>query len=178
MNIFVAGVHGVGKTYLASQLPAEYGLVHTSASKIIKAQMDHASWSADKRVNDVNANQIALIDGVRRFNDAGTRLLLDGHFVLRDAEGAFYPLDVQVFRSLNLDSVVLIETLPETIVARIQQRDDLPIDADYVGRFILAEREQAQSICKELGIPLHILMSPTLAAFSSTILAASSSNAA
>jgi adenylate kinase len=41
MNIFVAGVHGVGKTYLASRLPP---LMSTSASKLIREELATANW--------------------------------------------------------------------------------------------------------------------------------------
>lgn len=87
MNIFVAGVHGVGKTYLASRLPSTLGLIHTSASKLIKEERAMPSWGVDKRVSDVDANQIALAAAVKRHNDAGVQLLLDGHFVLLNNNG-------------------------------------------------------------------------------------------
>lgn len=44
MNIFVAGVHGVGKTFLASQLPKALGLMQTSASKLIKEERALPDW--------------------------------------------------------------------------------------------------------------------------------------
>lgn len=165
MNIFVAGVHGVGKTYLAKQLPESFGLIHTSASKLIKEARDMPNWGADKRVNDVDSNQIALAVAVKRHNDTGIRLLLDGHFVLLNAQGDFIRLDASVFKSLNLDRVILLEASPRTIAARIRDRDDRNADIGHIAEFIAIEREQALKVCDELGIPLVILESPSSESF-------------
>ncbi|MGJ0483728.1 MAG: ATP-binding protein [Methylomicrobium sp.] len=133
MNIFIAGVHGVGKTYLASQLPATFGLIHTSASKLIKEELTMSNWGVDKRVNDVDVNQIALAAAVQRYNAAGTRLLLDGHFVLLNSEDNFLRLDIEVFNSLNLDGVVLLEADPNVIARRIFERDGREAKIDHLG---------------------------------------------
>ena len=169
MNIFVAGVHGVGKTYLASRLPKSIGLLHTSASRLIKEEQATPNWGTDKRVSDVQANQIALAAAVRRHNAARTRLLLDGHFVLLDTEGVFKHLDAEVFRPLNLDGVVLIEADAPTVAARIRIRDQREADLAHIVDFIAAEREQAQLVCDGLGIPLVILESPSVDAFAQAV---------
>lgn len=169
MNIFVAGVHGVGKTYVASQLPATVGLMHASASKLIAEERARPNWDADKRVIDVNANQIALAAAVKRHNDAGTRLLLDGHFVLLNARGEFSRLDAGVFRSLNLNGVVLLEADPNIIAIRIRTRDGRETNIDSIVEFITAERAQAQKVCCELGIPLRILGAPNPDTFAEAI---------
>lgn len=181
MNIFIAGVHGVGKTYLASQLPKEIGLVHTSASTLIKNERALPEWNTDKRVNDVDANQVALAAAVERHNRVGTRLLLDGHFVLLNPQNQFLYLGTEVFKSLNLEAVVLLETNTLTIASRIKERDDRESDTAHIENFINAERHQAQIVCSDLGIPLLILDSPNpdtfSAAISSIVLRASGSAA-
>lgn len=165
MNIFVAGIHGVGKTYLAAQLPDRIGLMHTSASKLIREELTMPSWGTDKRVSDIDANQIALAAAVKRYNDAGTRLLLDGHFVLLNTQGEFSCLGTEVFRSLNLCGVVLIEADPYTVGARVRERDGQELSVEQMQEFIVTERMQAQLVCEELGIPLRILDAPSLDAF-------------
>jgi adenylate kinase len=172
MNIFVAGVHGVGKTYLASRLPATLGLIHTSASKLIKEERPMPNWSADKRVRNVDGNQIALAGAVKRYNSAGTRLLLDGHFVLLNSRGEFSRLGTEVFRALNLDGVVLLESDIDTIAVRIRQRDGRELDIGHTAEFLAAERTQAQMVCVELGIPLRILNAPSPSVFAECVKAA------
>lgn len=174
MNIFVAGIHGVGKTYLASSLPAGCGLLHTSASKLIKEELTLPDWSSDKRVSDVDRNQVALAKAVSRYNANGTALLLDGHFVLLDAASEFAPLGVEVFKSLNLSAVLLIEADPKVVEARVQDRDNLRRDSKWLAAFMRAERSQAEAVCQELDIPLCILESPSLAEFALAIASQSS----
>ncbi len=171
MNIFLAGVHGVGKTYLASQLPKTLGLMHTSASKLINEERTMPNWGADKRVSDVNANQVALTAAVQRHNAAGTRLLLDGHFVLLNAQGELTRLGTEVFESLNLDGVVLLEDDPNVIAMRIRERDGREAGIDHIVEFITAERSQAQMVCNELGIPHLILKAPNHDIFAEAITA-------
>lgn len=169
MNIFVAGVHGVGKTYLASQLPEIIGLVHTSASKLIKEELALPNWGLDKKVNNVDANQVALAAAVERYNAAGNRLLLDGHFVLLNAESEFVPLAAEVFKPLKIDGVILLECAPDTIASRIRERDGREVDMGHLVEFIKAERSQAQIVCDELGISLSVLNSPSYDIFVQTI---------
>lgn len=171
MNVFVAGVHGVGKTYLASRLPATLGLIHTSASKLINEERATSNWGVDKRVSDVHANQSALVAAVKRHNDAGVRLLLDGHFVLLNAQGEFSHLDADVFKSLNLDGVVVLEADPGTISTRIRERDGRDTDISHLVEFIAAERSQAQLVCDELGIVLRVLKMPSPEIFTEAIMA-------
>ena len=165
MNVFVAGIHGVGKTYLASRIPATSGLMHTSASKLIKEELSLPEWATDKLVADVDRNQLALAKAVARHNAKGTALLLDGHFVLLGKTGEFTPLGADVFKTLNLSKVLLIEADPTVVEQRIQNRDGLGRDFNWLATFMHLEREQAEAICTELNIPLRILESPDVEKF-------------
>jgi adenylate kinase len=162
MNIFIAGIHGVGKTYLASRLPVGSGLLHTSASKLIKEELALPDWSLDKRVSDVDKNQVALAKAVARHNANGTALLLDGHFVLLNAAGEFVPLGTEVFKTLNLSAVLLIEADPKVVEIRVQNRDNLRRDSGWLAMFMCKERTQAEAVCRELTVPLRILVSPSV----------------
>lgn len=170
MNIFLAGIHGVGKTFLAERLPSDLGLTHTSASKLIREELAQPNWGKDKRVSDVDANQIALAQAVRRRNDGGERLLLDGHFVLLDAAGNYVRLDADVFRSLNLQAVVLLEAPHEVVAERIQSRDGRNVAVADVERFAEAEHSHAKAVCSSLGLDLIILNSATANALHQVIL--------
>lgn len=154
MNIFLAGIHGVGKTYLAAQLPNTFGLMHTSASKLIREEVSQPNWNADKRVSDVTVNQIALAQAVRRRNDNGERLLLDGHFVLLDSVGSFVLLNVDVFESLNLQAALLLEAPAHIVAERIRTRDGREIAIAEIENFAEAERCHARAVCDSLGIAL------------------------
>jgi adenylate kinase len=172
VNIFVAGIHGVGKTYLASRLPEGIGLLHTSASKLIREERAMPTWGADKRVNDIDANQVALAAAVRRHNDAGVSLLLDGHFVLLDPQDGFVRLESDVFKALTLRAVLLVEAAPIIVASRLKIRDGEERSTAWVEAFLEEERRQAQVVCEALSIPLFTLTSPDQATFTSALMSA------
>ncbi|NYT66875.1 AAA family ATPase [Alcaligenaceae bacterium] len=159
MNIFVAGIHGVGKTHVASRLSPSYGLLHTSASKLIREERTLPNWNTDKRVTDVDANQVALAAAVARYNGQGTRLLLDGHFVLLDPNAQFIALEAQVFQSLSLSAVILIQADAKVIAERLKARDAKDWNLQWLNDFMTTERNIAQTVSQELRIPLHIVVS-------------------
>lgn len=161
MNIFLGGVHGVGKSFLASQLPDELDIYHASASDLIKQELQQPNWGSDKMVGDAAGNQALLAAAVNRENDCGVRLLLDGHFVLKNNQGEYIYLGSDVFSSLNLKAVILLEAPPQVVRDRISKRDDRDEDIESIKRFLEAERSQAQKVCSALKIPLEILIEPT-----------------
>jgi adenylate kinase len=130
------------------------------------------NWGADKHVSDVDANQVALAVAVRRHNDAGIALLLDGHFVLLDAQGGFVRLESGVFKALNLRAVLLVEAEPIVVASRLRSRDGQERSAAWIEAFLEEEHTQAQSVCGALRIPLHVLASPDDAVFSSAVMSA------
>lgn len=168
MTVFVAGVHGVGKSYLCQQYADTFFVIHESASGLIRKERAHADWSTDKKVANIDENQVALRNGVQRIISVGKPLLLDGHFVLIDKESEFVPIDMAVFGGLNLSGVVLLEARPELIASRLATRD-AAISAVDIEMFLQAERVHARLVCEELGLPLKILREPDFSEFSKTV---------
>ncbi|MCO7544672.1 ATP-binding protein [Stutzerimonas nitrititolerans] len=168
MTIFVAGVHGVGKSYLCQKYVQDHDVLHESASSLIRKERSHVDWSVDKKVADVDDNQVALNSAVKRILAAGHSLLLDGHFVLIDRQCNFTRIPSSVFNDLCITGVILIEADPDVISNRLKNRDATP-SAVNIADFINAEREQAQKVCREIGAPLKILASPDYPSFSKAI---------
>lgn len=169
MNVFVAGIHAVGKSFLCQQATSNGVWQHSSASALIKQELGSADWSVDKRVDDPDRNQRALVAAVKRVNEAGARLLLDGHFVLRGKDGSFIRLGAEVFEALNLRSVVLIEAPVGTVSERLKTRDDVVANVEDIEAFLNEERSQAGLVCGALGLPLTVLTSPDFAMFSKAL---------
>lgn len=165
MNIFLAGIHGVGKSYLGSRIPKDLGLTHVSASTLIREERSLPEWGKDKLVSNVDLNQVALAAAVRRRNEAGEKLLIDGHFVLLNKDKSFALLGEEVFQSLNLAQIILLEANIETIAARLQERDGQNVDLAKLKEFINTEASQANLVCEQLAIPLKQLISPTIEDF-------------
>ena len=66
MTTFIAGIHGVGKTYLAKPAAVRLGMTYATASQLIREERGRASWDASKMVDDVASNQAALVAAVSR----------------------------------------------------------------------------------------------------------------
>lgn len=160
MTVFVAGVHGVGKSYLCEKYAQAHDVIHESASSLIRKEKNQLNWSTDKKVVNVDDNQVALAAAVRRISEQGHSLLLDGHFVLIDPNSEFIRLPLSVFKDLNLTGVILIEASPEIIASRLSSRDDSKSTVD-TALFLEAERAHAELICETLNLTLEILFQPT-----------------
>jgi len=160
--IFLAGAHSVGKTFLGKPAAEALGLIHCSASGLIREEKGRVTWNAAKRVEEIDDNQKALIRAIKRKLDDGHRLLIDGHFVLRDASGAIARIEVDVFDEMNLSGVVLLEEEPAVIVSRLRARDGQAVSISEVIEMANAERIHAQRATTQLGIALVSIRKPSL----------------
>lgn len=158
--IFMAGVHGVGKSYLGAPAAMALGITHCTASHLIKEEKGLATWSVDKRTADLDDNQHALIQAVKK-RRVDQDILLDGHFVLRNASGSLTPLEISVFDQLKLKGVVLLTNEPQVISDRLAKRDNNRADVASVTELAEAELSHARSVCIALNLPLLVLHSPT-----------------
>jgi adenylate kinase len=61
--LFVAGVHGTGKTSLCRSISTKFDVAHCSASELI-AQYRGIHFRPDRRVDDISQNQDALIAAI------------------------------------------------------------------------------------------------------------------
>lgn len=161
MTVFVAGVHGAGKTFATKPACQKLGLVHATASQLIKEERGQATWDAAKVVSEVDQNQAALISAARRIRESGATLVIDGHFVLRRAPGNHERLPVDVFRALDCSSVLLIRSPVPVLLERLQARQDLSWSEAELTEFSEAEDAHGAVVAEALGIPLKILDAPS-----------------
>jgi adenylate kinase len=167
--IFVAGIHGVGKTYLSVPIARQTGIRHATASQLIREERGMQSWGQDKRVSEVDDNQAALISSVGRIIVSGQTLLLDGHFVLRGGNGSDITIPEAVFRDLRVDAVLLVEGDVEVISRRLTARGDYSWNLDELVSLAIKEAAHALSITSALGIPLRVMKNPDLECFKNAV---------
>ena len=161
MTIFVAGVHAAGKTFATKPACHKLGLVHSTASQLIKEERGQTTWDGAKIVSDVEKNQEALFSAVRRIRESGATLVVDGHFVLRRAPGTHERLPVDVFRALECSSVLLIRCPVPVLLERLHARQDTSWTEAELAEFSKAEDTHSAEVAALLGIPLKALDSPT-----------------
>lgn len=161
MTIFVAGVHGAGKTFTIKPACQKLGLLHATASQLIKEERGRATWDNGKVVSEVDLNQSALISATRRIKESGAMLVIDGHFVLRRAPGVHERLPVEVFRALECSSVLLIRSPVPVLLERLRARQDTSWTDSELAEFDKAEKGHSAEVAGALGIPFKSLDSPT-----------------
>lgn len=153
--IFVGGVHGVGKTHFCSLLKERLGIPAYSASQLI-SDVKQSGFSPDKRVADIDENQMYLLEAIDNLRSKGSEFLLDGHFCLLNADSEIIRISENTFIRLNPDAIVLITENSDVIAKRRFERDHVEHKADDIARFQEAEISYAREIAGKLGIPLIV----------------------
>lgn len=151
--VFVAGVHGVGKTTMCQRIPDAKDIVHKSASELIREARAAAVAGSGKAVKDIAGNQRLLVDAVQKMRASGKTLLLDGHFALLDAHGQPQPLSPEVFANLEVSAVIAIHGSASDIAKRLAQRDGAALSRKEVNALQTLELAQAEGVCRDLCIP-------------------------
>jgi len=168
--IFVGGVHAVGKTTLCEQAQQAKGIVHYSASALIRKEKASAVPERGKMVSEVYAPQQHLINAVRRvLPKHGGSILLDGHFTLLTATGKIETIGVDVFHALGLDRVVVLHDEPSAIAARWCLRDSYAVELALVAAHQEEELCHARHVASALAIPLSEVRAFDTAAFMNSL---------
>ena len=152
--IFVAGIHGVGKTTFSNMLSEKMRIPHYSASKII-ASADPAKIYPIKLVDTIDENQQLLIRGCYEISQREKDYILDGHMCLLDASGQITRIAKEVFFALNITKLIIIECSPEIIQKRLRERNGIFWSLEEINRFQEEEKSYGQYIAKELGIEIE-----------------------
>jgi len=148
--VFIAGIHGVGKTTFCKKIQKDVAIKHYSCSTLIKENSDYIETS--KAIDKAERNQLVLIEALNQISDE--KLLLDGHFCLIDKSNSVLRLDDSVFESLNLSAIVVLTCDVETIYNRLQERDGATFNIELLQELQDGELEMAVKISSKLKIPL------------------------
>lgn len=160
MTIFIVGIHGVGKTYLAKPAAERLSLVYATASQLIREERGSIAWDKKKQVNEVAENQAALIRAVNRIRDNAKTLVLDGHLVLRKSINQHERLLETVFRDLSCEAIILLTCPTQVVKSRLIDRGDSSWSMQELEEFSRSESEHAKAIAGALEIPLICLSEP------------------
>lgn len=154
--VFVAGVHGVGKTYICQQLKQD--MVVYSASELIE-QYGKIRYNGYKKVYGIGANQNHLVNAVRQKEKNGKEFILDGHFCLFNASGDVEKVPYMVFEKLNMEGIVLFWNREEVIQRNVQKREgNLDVlKSHQISELQELEIKYAKDVAQELNIPLVVI---------------------
>lgn len=161
MIVFLAGVHGVGKDFVGTPVAARLGFTRASASDLIRQERGKVTWDHTKKVDDLDANQLALIEAVSRLRVTAPDILLDGHFALRDPQDTIQRVPSIVFERLKLAGIVILADEPHTILARLAARDNYLATVDEIAELARAEMAHAYVVANALHVPIDVIEAPT-----------------
>lgn len=157
--IAFAGISGVGKTTFLKKLAALVAFQHLTGGSLIAAAREIASKCRDTmRHADLDENQRLLLQGFFRARDPDVGLIiLDGHVVVDNGEG-LTEISADVFKALDVKSMVHLEANPSRIVQNRlldSYRFRPQYDAEAIKRHQDYSRAHANHISEILGISFH-----------------------
>lgn len=149
--IFVAGIHGVGKTTICSKICKKSGIKHYSASELI-SKYKVENFKKDKKVENISKNQNILYHAVRKYLDNDKYYLLDGHFCLININGNVERIPLDIFERLPIREIVVLIDKAENIRLKLMNRDSNKYSLDFIKEFQNNEIEYAKEISKRLRV--------------------------
>lgn len=149
--IFIAGVHGVGKTTLCKSITYELGIKRYSSSELISS-INAEKVKKDKHVDDIEGNQNILIEAVSLYINEDEVSLLDGHFCLINGDDNIKELPIDTFDILPIQGIIILVDEPKRILDRMKQRDDKNFTIDFISEFQDKEVKQGISISNRIGV--------------------------
>lgn len=150
--VFLAGVHGVGKSTLAREVSKFTGIPFYAASALIRAYkqrpIDHGKVAIDP-----DDNQKILSLALADVKDEVPIIGLDGHFVLRGAS-APYEVPDSLFESLAICGICLATGDSSVIYERLRDRDgSSALSEDEIRAISQLEALRAKAVAKKLAVP-------------------------
>lgn len=149
--IFVAGIHGVGKTTVCNYFSDHYKIPHYSASTLI-SERKMQYFSKNKKVEHIEENQDFLIEAIDSLDINDSYLLLDGHFCLLNTEGKITRIPEKTFKKLSPIGIVVLVDSEENILLKIENRDGYRHDITL----ITSLQQEELTYSKEVSDTLHI----------------------
>lgn len=161
--VFIGGIHGVGKSTVCRTICEETGLIHLSASEVLKwEEINHDM--TNKTVTDVVHTQDRLINGLTGIVNGLSKYLLDGHYCLLEKDGAIKKIPIETFIKINPFSLNLIVDDISLIKKRLEKRDGKQYDANLLNEMQNSEVSYAKEVSNILNVELNICNSQEIAA--------------
>jgi len=151
--IFVAGIHGVGKTYLCQRLKKSMVVDHFSASQLISEFKSEKSSSTDKNVKNINNNQGLLLKAIEKYIQPTRPTLLDGHCCLLNSDHGVERIPIETFIGIEPCSVIVLYDEISSVVEKISRRDGVSYDAKLLSCFQDEEIKYDREIAERLRVP-------------------------
>lgn len=149
--VFIGGIHGVGKGTICKEISNESGLIHLTASQVLK--WNEISKSDNKLVDNISTTQERLILGLKNLIEKDKQYLLDGHFCLLNSKGIPSKIEEETFDYINPRIVAIVIDNVEKVVERLEKRDKRKYDSKVLNQLQEMEIEYAKYLSKKYSVP-------------------------
>lgn len=153
--IFIAGIHGVGKTTLCNMVKEKLNINTFSSSALIQKANKQKNF-IDKHADDVKENQDILLQAIHQYIDEKNITMLDGHFILINGNNELEQVPVSTFEGMNIINVILIVDDPQQILERLVERDNHKYNLEFIKKFQDEEIRWAKEVCKTIQKECYI----------------------
>jgi adenylate kinase len=152
---FIGGIHGVGKSTICKEICSSLGLVHLSASEVLKWK-DINTDVKNKKVDNIPFTQNLLITNLASLVSKDERYLLDGHYCLLNKDNQITDVPISTFKEIKPVSLNLIVGFANEIKNRLEQRDGKSYSLELVEEMQERELTHARIIATSLNVDLNI----------------------
>lgn len=149
--IFVSGIHGVGKGYIAKQIKNEINISIYEASNLIR--LNGVSTDEKKKVSNVKLNQDLLINSINNLKCNET-FILNGHTCLLTSDNKIESIDINYFKKINIIGIISVYNDIDIIEDRLYKRDNIHFDKIILDNLQKIEVENAKQLSEKMSIPL------------------------
>lgn len=156
--IFIAGVHGVGKTTLCNNLVARFNIEHFSASNLI-AKEKQEEHLRSKQVENIVGNQDYLVVSLNKYFNSTKWYLLDGHFCLLNKDNEITRIPYSTWEGIAPSAILVLVDKPENIYVRLNSRDSIRHNLSLLKFFQEQEILYAEYVRDKLSIP-YLMSNP------------------
>jgi adenylate kinase len=156
--IFIAGVHGVGKTTLCNDLITRFSIEHFSASNLIAKEKEEEHLRS-KQVENIAGNQDYLVVALNKYLNSTNWYLLDGHFCLLNKDNEIARIPYSTYEGIAPSAILVLVDKPENIYTRLNSRDSIRHDLSLLKSFQEQEILYAEYIRDKLSIP-YLMSNP------------------
>lgn len=149
-TIFIAWVHGVGKTTLCKKI-ANQQIIHIQASQLLWNTKTQQTLNNKPNIDELRLQWSLIISKLKIEKQKAKITLFEWHFALY-SNNWIVRVDETVFEQIGIHSIVLLTDKAEQIHSRLISRDPNAPNIKYIKYLQQIEVEHAKYVASKLNI--------------------------